>query len=321
MNPTGGLPRRKSAMKELQAKGPTLSLDSGNALFGLEGKVDEEPRPRAKFILEAMGQLGTRAMAAGAKDLGAGATWLKQAAASSGVKILSANLRENGNKLFDSSTVIAAGGVRVGLIGLSPVGVIGGQTQMVGDPLVPLVKTELAKLKGQADLIVLLAAVSQADAFELAKEFKSQVDFVIRSGEGGGMIPPQRNEGAWVVSSGFKGQALAQLGVKVDGKGAFIDLSEIAREKELLASLDLKLKDFEPRVKAATDPQSKALMQQTMTELQQRRAEQKKKVDVGVAKDARTFDFAFTTLDAKVADEPGLKAEVLKYEPTYAGSH
>ena len=98
-------------------------------------------------------------------------------------------------------------------------------------------------------------------------------------------------------------------------------LSEVAREKELLAGLDLKIKEFEPRVKAATDPESKKLVEATMKELQVRRAEQKKKVDPGVSATARTFDLAYAELNASVTDEPDLKAEVLKYEPTYAGAH
>ena len=38
MHPTGGLPRRKTVLEQLQPKGPSLTLDSGNALFVLEGR-------------------------------------------------------------------------------------------------------------------------------------------------------------------------------------------------------------------------------------------------------------------------------------------
>ena len=109
--------------------------------------------------------------------------------------------------------------------------------------------------------------------------------------------------------------------VKLDGKGAFIDLAEIDREKQLLTSLDARLAEFEPRVKATTDPKAKEMMKQTVTELKARRAEQKKKVDVGVAPGARTFDYTFVVLNDQVVDDPPLKTEVLKHEPTYAGAH
>jgi 2',3'-cyclic-nucleotide 2'-phosphodiesterase (5'-nucleotidase family) len=322
MNPTGGLPRRKSALAQLTLKGPTLAFDSGNALFALEGKGQLELEPRARFILQTMAKLGVKVMAAGAKDLGPGASWLKAEAVKAGVQIVSANLEENGKRVFEGSTVITAGGVRVGFIGLSPPGETVGNTPMTAGPILPAVKAELQKLKGKTDLVIVLAAVHQPDAFEIAKAFKSEVDFVIRSGDQQGNIPAQRiDDSAWVMTGGQRGQSVVQAVLKLDGKGAFIDLSEVAREKELLASLDVKIKEFEPRVKAAKDPESKKLMETTMKELQARRAEQKKKVDPGVSPTARTFDLNYAVLDASVVDEPSLKTEVLKYEPTYAGAH
>ena len=321
MNPTGGLPRRKSALAQITLKGPVLVFDAGNALFAVEGKADEALKPRAQFILETMARLGTKVMAAGAKDLGAGGSWLKQAAAKAGLKVLSANLKENGERLFDGSTVVTADGTRFGFIGLSAPGETEGSTPMVAEPLIPAVKAELAKLKGQADFVILLAAVRQVDAFELAKEFAGQIDFIVKSGEAVGMIPAQNINGTWVVGGGAKGQALAQVALKLNGKGPLIDLSAVAREKELLASLELKIKQFEPRVKAAQDPKSKELMKQTLAELVARRKEQKKKVDPGVSRNARTFDFTYVMLNASVVDEPELKAKVLEYEPTYAGAH
>ncbi len=321
MNPTGGLPRRRSALEALQKKGPALVVDSGNALFALEGKTTDELKLRAAFILETMGKLGTKVMAAGLKDVGAGAGWLKQTAAKAGVKVISVNLKENGERVFDGSTVISAAGTRIAFIGVTQPGLLVGETPMAGEPIIPAVRDELAKLKGKADLFVLLAAVRQPDAFELAKSFKEEIAFVIRSGDQAGNMPPQRDGGAWVLSAGARGQALATLALKLDGRGDFIDLADVGRQKELLASLDLKLKDFEPRVKAAKDAESKKLMEGTLKELRERRAEQKKKVDPGVAPGARTFEATFVVLDSAVPDEPALKTEVLKYEPTYSGAH
>jgi 2',3'-cyclic-nucleotide 2'-phosphodiesterase (5'-nucleotidase family) len=276
---------------------------------------------RARFILETMGQLGTKVMAAGAKDLNFGGAWLKQAAAKTGITILSANFLENGKKVFDGSTVITVGNVRVGFIGVIQPGELNGMAELTGSPVSVAVKEELAKLKGKTDLVVLLAAVKQADSLQLSGEFKSGVDFIVTSSDSRGMLPAQRADGTWILNPGAKGQAIASLAVKLDGKGAFVDLSEIAREKELLTSLEARLAEFEPRLKSATDPKSKEMMQQTVTELKARRAEQAKKVAAGVAPDARTFDYTYTVLNDQVVDDAPLKVEVLKHEPTYAGSH
>ena len=308
-------------LEGLQKAGPTIVFDSGNALFPFQGPQDEATKPRAKFILETMGKLGTKVMAAGGKDLNFGATWLKETAAKTGVTILSANLTENGKKVFDGSTVIAAGGVRVGFIGLSQPGDTVGSTPMAATEIIPAVKEELAKLKGKTDLVVLLAAVHQADSFQLSAAFKTEVDFIITSSDSRGMLPAQKGDGAWLFNPGARGQAVAQLAVKINGKGAYVDLAEVAREKELLTSLETRLAEFEPRVKATTDPQAKALMVQTVKDLKARRAEQKKKVDAGVSPDARTFNYEYVVLNDKVVDDAPLKVEVLKHEPTYAGSH
>lgn len=307
-------------MAGLGQAGPTLIFDSGNALFPFEGPQDVSTQPRAKFILETMGKLGTKVMAAGAKDLNFGAAWLKAAAAPTGVQVLSANLLENGKKVFDGSTVITAGGVKVGFIGVSAPGTVG-TTKMEATPVLPAVREELAKLKGKADLIVLLAPLGQSDVFPLSTELKKDVDFIAVSSESRGNVPAQRTDGAWVLNPGARGQAIASLALKVDGKGAWVDLAEIAREKEILRSLDARLAEFEPRLKATTDPESKKMIQQTITELKQRRAEQKKKADVAVGAEARTFDYTYVLLNDSVTDDPPLKTEVLKYEPTYAGAH
>jgi len=269
-----------------------------------------------------MGKLGTRVMAAGGKDLNLGAAWLKKTAAGAGVTVLSANLLEQGKPVFDGSTVIAVNGVRVGFIAvIQPGELVDPRAQLTGTPLLPAVKGELLKLKGKTDLVLLLAAVGQADALQLSGAFKDDVDFIITSSESRGMLPAQRADGAWLLNPGARGQALAQLVVKLDGKGPYVDLAEVAREKELLQSLESRLAEFEPRLKAATDPESKKLMQQTVTDLKGRRAEQKKKVEQGVAKDARTFDYTYVVLNDSVVDDAPLKAEVLKHEPTYAGAH
>ncbi len=269
-----------------------------------------------------MGKLGTKVMAAGAKDINFGATWLKTAAAKTGITILSSNLLEGGKKVFDGSIVIAVDGVRVGFIGVTQPGeLVAKPVQVSATDTVAAVKEELTKLKGKTDLIVLLAAVHQADGFQLSSAFKNDVDFILTSSDSRGMLPAQKADGTWVLNPGARGQAIAQLVVKLDGKGGFVDLAEVAREKELLKSLDSRLAEFEPRLKAATDPQSKDLMKQTVTDLKARRAEQKKKVDVGVSPDARTFDYTYVMLNDQVVDDASLKAEVLKYEPTYAGAH
>ena len=52
-----------------------------------------------------------------------------------------------------------------------------------------------------------------------------------------------------------------------------------------------------------------------------RRNEQAKKASAATAPGARTLKLTWVALDRTQADDEPLKAEVLKYEPTYAAPH
>ena len=75
LNPTGGLPRRKTVLSSL-GSGPTLQLEAGNALFRGMGEQDAAAKARASFILEALTALGVKALSPGVRDLGAGTAFL-----------------------------------------------------------------------------------------------------------------------------------------------------------------------------------------------------------------------------------------------------
>src|SRR5262245_58710948 len=153
MNPLGGLPRRKRVLE--QNAGKALVVDAGNALFRAPGLDDEASKKRAKFILETMGVLGTQVMAVGERDLGAGLPFLKEIATGSSVRLLWANLRDNGKAVFEPSAVLTLGKTRVGLIGVSPAS--------KGVPPLVAAADEVKKLRPRVDVLVLLAAVPYAD--------------------------------------------------------------------------------------------------------------------------------------------------------------
>src|SRR6187549_975073 len=171
MNPLGGLPRRKKLLEKQE--GHPLVLDAGNALFRATGLDDPDSKKRAKFILETMGVLGTQVMAVGDRDLGAGLPFLLDAAKGSKVKLLSANLRDQGKAVFEPSAVLPYGKLKVGVIGVSPAS--------RGIPPLVAVTEEMKKLKRKVDVIVVLAAVPYADALQLTTELKGQLDIVLQS--------------------------------------------------------------------------------------------------------------------------------------------
>ncbi len=300
-----------------------LVLDSGNALFANAGVATEADKARAKFILSVMERLGTRVMAVGQRDLSAGLTFLEALAKTSKVKLLSANLQKSGKRAFDASVVIDAGGVKVGIVGLTAVGMVAPDKDVGAAPTLESAR-EALKALGPRDLTIVLAATSYADGMQLSTELKNEVDFVIQSGEFRGTQPAQRMDdtAALLFASAQKGQALAKVQVVLgSAKGPFVDLSLNDRDQQQLDFLAGQVKTLEDRLALVKDKSATGDLKKTLGELKQRQKELSASVAKKVAPTARTVKLEWVMLDQKVADDAALKAEVLKYEPTYSGSH
>lgn len=309
-------------LKANEAASP-LVLDSGNALFRNAGTATEADRARAAFIFEVMGRLGTRAMAVGQRDLSAGTAYLEALGKKGPVRLLSANLVRGGKRVFEAGTVVEVAGVRVGLVGLSAPGPIAPDKDVAAGPTVPALQAALATL-GPRDVTVVLAATSYADAMQLSTALPNQVDFVIQSGEFRGAQPAQRlsDTGAWLMASAQRGQALARVALSLgSGKGAFVDLSVTDRDRRQLEFLEQQVKTLEQRLASAKDRTARGQLEETLAGMKARRDVMARAAAQTVAPGARTMRLEWLTLGSDVADDPALKAEVLKIEPSYAGAH
>ncbi|HEY0092695.1 MAG TPA: hypothetical protein VGB96_00155, partial [Archangium sp.] len=134
--PQGGLARRKTALEAERARGlPVVLMDSGNALFR-EPTRREEPlvQQQAELVLEQMEAQGTVAMAVGERDLSLGLSYLQKATRTrKKMKLLSANLVDKAGKApFAASLVVEAGGLKVGVVGVSPEGTPAGEPSLKG---------------------------------------------------------------------------------------------------------------------------------------------------------------------------------------------
>jgi 2',3'-cyclic-nucleotide 2'-phosphodiesterase (5'-nucleotidase family) len=297
-----------------------LVVDAGNALFRVTGPiVAKEDEERATFVLEAMGAMGTRAMAAGVRDLSAGVPFLRALAKKSGVAVLSANLMVGEALAFPAFTVVKLKGLKVGVIGATAAGPVPGVEARAG-PVFEAVQREAAALRKVTDAIVVLAAVPYAEALELSTKLGTQVDVILQSTEMRGSVG-QENAGNFLVSGGQRGQLIGWLDVAPKGKGPWIDLEAVARDRQQLEFLDNQLGELKKRQAAALDAASKKTFQPTVDTLEKRRAEQAARVAAAVAPGARTLRLRWLTLDDGVVDDPELKKQALVIEPTYKGSH
>lgn len=299
-----------------------LVLDSGNALFANAGVATEPEKARARFILGVMERLGTRAMAVGQRDLSAGLPYLEQLAKGSKVKLLSANLKRGGKPVFDAGVVLDVGGVKVGVVGVTAVGPVAPDKDVLAGPTLEAVRAALKAL-GPRDVTLVLAATSYADSMQLAQALKD-VDFVIQSGEYRGAQMAQRMEesSALLFASAQKGQALAKVEVKLgNGKGRFVDLTVMERDQQQLEFLDRQVKTLQDRLAKVQDKAAAGELRKTLGELRKRQQELSAGLSKKAAPSAKTVKLQWLTLGSEVKDDEALKAEVLQYEPSYSGAH
>ena len=286
-------------------------LDAGNALFKSAATSDEQARKRAEFILRSMGELGTSAMAVGSRDLAAGPEFLKKAAARARVQLLSANLADGSGKLlFSASTKLSVGGVRVGLLGISPLQDADG---IRGRPPVQAALAEARKLRGKVDLLIALAAVPYADALQLSKEAGSAVDFILQSHESRGTGIPQGDGSNYVIPTGERGRQLGRLELDLSGSGRWVDAGQRARNEQLIKVLDAQIAEAHKRFDSGS-PEVKQSLSQTMQSFQARR-DSLAKESSSFAKGPRSLKLDFLTLGSEYPDDPALKAQVAVLEP------
>jgi 2',3'-cyclic-nucleotide 2'-phosphodiesterase (5'-nucleotidase family) len=306
----------------LRAK-EVLILDAGNALFRAAGLADDEARSRARFVLGAMGRLGTRVMNVGARDLSAGVDFLQDAAKGANVQLISANLMRSGSPAFPPSAVVDVNGTRVGLVGLIAPGPVPGCPESQGAPLVETARRAISAL-GRRDLTVLLAAASYADVLQLALALKGKVDFVIQSGEFRGTVPPQAVDGTqtYVLASGQRGQSVSKLTLVLQaGRRGFVDLTEAERDLERAKFLKSQIETLEQRLRAVQGKSDQSELKLTLADLKRRLKVVEASASAPISKSSSTMHNEWILLGPAIADEPSMKAEVLRVEPSYSGLH
>ncbi len=178
----GSMSRRYTLVKTLRAQGkPILFLDGGSCLFNIQDRYPKQVErkqllAKAFVIIESMNRMGYQGMALGSSDLLLGLENLKKLASAATFPILSANfLGPDGAPVFTPWTVVEAGGVRIGVIGL----VMSTLNPRYLEDLAPgcravnaveTAKKAVAELKGKADLIVALSHVRKEENEELGKQ-------------------------------------------------------------------------------------------------------------------------------------------------------
>jgi 2',3'-cyclic-nucleotide 2'-phosphodiesterase (5'-nucleotidase family) len=298
-----------------------LVLDAGNALFKFsQSGGDPTEKPRSELLLKQMDAMGTSAMAVGARDLTLGLEYLRSGAKNLKMKLLSANLVDKAGKLvFPASTVLTAGGLKVGVVGASPEGVLPGAQ---GQPVAPAVLAEAKRLreKEKVDVVVVLAAAPYDVVRKLAAEAEG-VDFVIQSHEGRGPGVAYRDGIATLVPSGERGRQLARLELSVDGPGTFRDLATAGQAKESLKNVEANLTRARQRLAATKDEAARKALEETVSTFEARRAALEKEAKADATGMARTHLLSYIQLGTDAPSDPAVQKLVERIEPPGSGGH
>jgi 2',3'-cyclic-nucleotide 2'-phosphodiesterase (5'-nucleotidase family) len=318
--PAGGLARRKTVLDQERAAGvPVLVLDAGNALFkSAEFNDDSTVKARATLLLEQMDALGTTAMAVGKRDLVRGTGFLTQATRKMKMKLLSANLMGSGNKrIFPASTVVTVGGVKFGVVGLSPEGPVEGEPSVVGQAAAPAAIAEARRLreKEKVDVVVVLAALPHPEATRLSQETGEAVDFIVQSHEGRGPGMAQRHDFATLIPPGERGRQLARLELSIDGPGPFVDLAEAERSQEGLKLLEANVQQARQRLEAARETAHRKSLAEALAQLESRRTRLLANIQANTGAFTRAQRLSYLPLKPEVAEDPELKKRVERLEP------
>ncbi len=319
--PQGGLARRKTAIEAERARGlPVVLLDSGNALFREPGrKEDDRVRQKAELVLEQMEAQGTAAMAVGERDLSLGLAWLQKATKGrKKLKLLSANLVDKAGKApFPSSTVLEAGGLKLGVVGISPEGTPAGEPGLKGRAPIEAALAEARKLRKKVDVVVVLAAVPYQEAVKLALLANEAVDFVVQSNDARGIgIGELVGTHAAVFPAGELGKQVTRLELSVEGPGPSVDLGSGSRALQQLHVVEGNLLKAHERLASTKDEQTRGELTRTIVELEGRLRELESKLDVKPPAGGRAHQLSYITLGLAVEDDPELKKRVEQLEPS-----
>jgi len=187
----GGLARRVSLVEKLKDEGKAvLVVDSGNLFADMSGSIDHhQSLIKARLISRAYKRMGAAAINVGPLDLAQGLTFLREEA-SRGLPLISSNLVEPSSRtpIFQPYIIKKVNKTRIAFFGLlSPasnpaIRKTEGEKFMVQDPA-EAARAVIEKLRGKADVIVLLSVLDQYGEREIVKAV-SGINFVLGGHEG-----------------------------------------------------------------------------------------------------------------------------------------
>jgi 2',3'-cyclic-nucleotide 2'-phosphodiesterase (5'-nucleotidase family) len=253
----GGLARRVAYEEKLRTeKQGVLTVDSGDLFFApSSGASSEKDLAKARLISRAYKHMGAAAINVGDLDLLQGVDFLRSEY-SQGLPLISANLLNPATKapIFSSYVIRQAAGVRVAYFGLlqsefppgarSTVKNANEGKILIKDP-VEAARETVQKLKGQADLIILLSDLGLYKDQTVAQVVPG-IHFILGGHEGRFTKKSQQTGSTHILQSSVKGMYVGQLRLVFENPAsAFKDEGEAQSIQERINALDFHLRSLQ----------------------------------------------------------------------------
>ena len=218
----GGLPKKAQQLEDLRGKkNLVLALDSGTLLFKEEKIPPDQVQQRtatAQGIVSAYNAMSFAAVGVARQDLAAGLPFLLALRQKSNFPWLSANLvsRTQGKPYFKPHTLITIAGMKIGVVGLTgdqgPDTLLTEKDNAVILPWEDILPKELARLKGHADMLILLSNLPTATNRKIAEKYP-EIHLILQGGTASGNMAPERINNTLISQVEQQGKSVGILEV------------------------------------------------------------------------------------------------------------
>jgi 2',3'-cyclic-nucleotide 2'-phosphodiesterase (5'-nucleotidase family) len=321
VQPLGGLARRATLTAQARAEADaTLVVDAGD-LFEPEGTTAETER-QANLLAAGVASGGIDAFTPGEGDLAIGVPLLKKVTAAFKIPVVSANLYgRDGQRLFAAYRLIDAGGIRIGLFGVTAPPTAADANRWRADGIVVRDPADSAReaaaslrARGAQLVVALVHAGLPAENRRLVAAVQG-IDWAVLGHSALNLESPERVGGARMLEAQSEGKNLGRLDLHlVNGALTFVDRAERAEIASILTDHRRQLGEHDPAL-GQLDPAS------LETYYQQRRRDLEAAIARETALLARLpaeitgswFENRIIPLDRTVPDDPTVATLVRGY--------
>lgn len=219
----GGLSKKAYELSRIRKqKNEVLALDSGALLFrdsSIPGGEFRQQKISASVISAAYSLMNFAAVGIAGPDLAGGIDFLLGLQKEASFPWLSANLveRGSGRPYFKGRTTVKAGGIKIGLIGLTG-GLDKTEEKVVLLPWEKVLPGEIASLGGEAEMLILLSSLDRTTNKKIALAHP-EIHLILQSGNRGGNLLPERVGNALITQGEPQGKSLGVLEIYWDTQG------------------------------------------------------------------------------------------------------